>query len=216
MPNLQEAIAAIKAGDKTTGKQLLTELIKANPQNENAWLWMTNVVTSDAERTKCLERVLQINPNNEAAKKALATIRQRQAGQHPQKVETPPKPIEAPRKPEPIVQAQEINPPQQIKKQTTPPPPRPLKTLEQKAKKKDDSKETIPRPVSQGGLKTLITDMFRVNKIKDELEQTKKERELLKNTFADTEHMDFYELRRAIADLDEKKNKAIQEINQLA
>ncbi|NJN99914.1 MAG: hypothetical protein HC875_40320 [Anaerolineales bacterium] len=65
-----------------------------------------------------------------------------------------------------------------------------------------------PRPVSQfGTIKTLITDIFRVNKIKAELEQAQKESETLKSTLADTERMNFYELKQAIADLSKKKVK---------
>ena len=36
--DLQQAIAAIKAGDKETGQQLLQQVINADPQNEAAWL----------------------------------------------------------------------------------------------------------------------------------------------------------------------------------
>ena len=50
MADIQQAITAIKAGDKATGKQLLIEIIKANPRNENAWLWMTQAVSTDKER----------------------------------------------------------------------------------------------------------------------------------------------------------------------
>ncbi len=132
MPDLQQAITAIKSGDKATGKQLLIEVIKADPNNETAWLWMTNVVSSDVERIRCLQNVLKINPNNEAAKKGLATIQQRQASQQPPKVEPPPKPTEPPPKPEPIKQVE----PPQVTQQAPSPPSRPLKSLKSEATKK--------------------------------------------------------------------------------
>lgn len=60
-----------------------------------------------------------------------------------------------------------------------------------------------------------ITDMFRVNSIKAELERVQKERDILKSSLADTERMTFYELKRAITELDEAKNKAVASINEM-
>lgn len=74
MPELQEAIKVIKSGDKETGKRLLTEILKADQRNETAWLWMTQAVSSNDDRLKCLQNVLKINPHNEAAKKGLAAL----------------------------------------------------------------------------------------------------------------------------------------------
>ncbi len=72
---LEQAIAAIKAGDKSTGGQLLNQVLQADPRNETAWLWMTAVVGSDEERRKILEYVLSINPNNEIARSSLAKLK---------------------------------------------------------------------------------------------------------------------------------------------
>ena len=72
--NLQQAIAAIKAGDKKTGQQLIAQVIKADPKNEAAWLWMASTLDDPQEKKECLQKVLQINPDNEMAKKALAAF----------------------------------------------------------------------------------------------------------------------------------------------
>lgn len=81
MPDsLQQAIAAIKSGDKGTGKKLLIETLKVDRRNEDAWLWMTKIVSSNDERIKCLENVLKINPNNETAKRGVALLQQKQTG----------------------------------------------------------------------------------------------------------------------------------------
>ena len=56
-----------------------------------------------------------------------------------------------------------------------------------------------------------ILDVFQVNKIKAELEQVKKERDLLKTAMAETERMDVYELKKVIATLEERKNQASRE-----
>jgi hypothetical protein len=71
----EQAIAAIKAGDKNTGGQLLNQVLQTDPQNETAWLWMTAVVGSDEERRKILEHVLSINPDNEIAQNSLAKLK---------------------------------------------------------------------------------------------------------------------------------------------
>lgn len=76
---LQQAIAAIKSGDKATGKQLLIdEVLRANPRNENGWLWMTQVAEADEDRINYLRHVLKINPNNVAAQRGLAALEKKQ------------------------------------------------------------------------------------------------------------------------------------------
>ncbi len=56
-----------------------------------------------------------------------------------------------------------------------------------------------------------IMDIFRINEIKSELERTLKERDSLKSALADTDKMDFYQLKQAIENLRSQKEKAIQE-----
>jgi hypothetical protein len=72
--DLQRAIAAIRSGDRETGKRLLAEVIRHDPRNEAAWLWMSAVIDSDEHRRTCLERVLTINPSNEIARQGLAKL----------------------------------------------------------------------------------------------------------------------------------------------
>lgn len=70
---LQQAISSIKSGNKQHGQQLLAQILQAEPNNETAWLWMSAVVDED-KRKYCIERVLKINPNNQAAKQALGNL----------------------------------------------------------------------------------------------------------------------------------------------
>ena len=77
---LKQAIEAIKSGDKATGKQLLIdEVLRTNPRNEQAWLWMTQVVEADEDRLNYLRHVLKINPENEAAQRGYAALEQKLA-----------------------------------------------------------------------------------------------------------------------------------------
>jgi hypothetical protein len=103
--NLQRAIAAIRSGDKETGQRLLAEVIRNDPRNETAWLWMSSVIDSDEHRRYCLERVLQTNPHNETARQGLEALTQKQ-------VEEPSQPEKLP-EPTPITA---VTPLQQIRK----------------------------------------------------------------------------------------------------
>jgi len=51
---LQQAIAAIKAGDKVKGQQLIAQVLKADPRSESAWIWMSGIVDTDKQRRDCL------------------------------------------------------------------------------------------------------------------------------------------------------------------
>ncbi len=73
MDKLQEAISLIKSGDRQNGQRLLSEVLKIDPGNELAWLWMSTLVAGDKKRF-CLEKALSINPNNIQAKQQLAQL----------------------------------------------------------------------------------------------------------------------------------------------
>jgi hypothetical protein len=75
---LQQGIAALRAGSKAQARQLLARAIQEDPQNEQAWLWLSGAVESDEERLECLNRTLAIDPNNEMAQRGLAALRQKQ------------------------------------------------------------------------------------------------------------------------------------------
>ncbi len=74
---LQQAIAAIRSGHMIEGQELLEQILKADPHQEGAWLWMSAVVKTDAERIECLQRALAVNPNNAAARQGLAQLQAR-------------------------------------------------------------------------------------------------------------------------------------------
>jgi tetratricopeptide (TPR) repeat protein len=71
---LQEAIEAVRQGQRTRARDLLTRLLRADQSNPKYWLWMSAVVDSLKERTYCLQTVLRLEPGNEAARKGLVLI----------------------------------------------------------------------------------------------------------------------------------------------
>jgi membrane protein YdbS with pleckstrin-like domain len=72
---LRTARDAIRHGDHETGRNLLLQVIQANPRNEVAWLWLSAVIDDPARERECLERVIEINPDNALAQKHLLKLR---------------------------------------------------------------------------------------------------------------------------------------------
>ena len=64
---LQQAIATIESGDTWSAQQLLIQVIRAEPTNETAWLWLSTTFDDLEKRHYCLRQVLALNPDNELA-----------------------------------------------------------------------------------------------------------------------------------------------------
>jgi hypothetical protein len=71
---LEQAIGLIKTGQKTAAHPLLIEILREQPQNDTAWLWMAAALREPEKQREALQIALQINPNNETAKKGLARM----------------------------------------------------------------------------------------------------------------------------------------------
>jgi hypothetical protein len=71
---LDRSIAAYRASDLDKAAKLLAEAIKLEPNNERAWLWLSGIVATDAERLFCMKRLLAINPHNEIAQHGLSIL----------------------------------------------------------------------------------------------------------------------------------------------
>jgi len=73
-PLVQQGIDAYKAGNKEEAVRLLSEAIRENGQDENAWLYLGAALDDPTRKRQAFERVLAINPNNERAKNALTRL----------------------------------------------------------------------------------------------------------------------------------------------
>ncbi len=71
----REGITAIRdQQDLARGRELLLQALKEDPQNDMAWLWLTRTVKDRQKRLECVERALQINPQNEQAQQLKARL----------------------------------------------------------------------------------------------------------------------------------------------
>lgn len=68
---LQMAINSAKSGNKDGARVMLRQVLTEDKRNERAMLWMANVSRNKAESRQWLERVLDINPDNEQAQRLL-------------------------------------------------------------------------------------------------------------------------------------------------
>lgn len=71
---LQEAIDAIRQGQRSRARDLLTRLLRADQNNPEYWLWMSSVVETVKEQVYCLQTVLKLEPANLTAKRGLVIL----------------------------------------------------------------------------------------------------------------------------------------------
>lgn len=69
---LKKGVRAARRGYKDPARRLLAEVLQADPNNEEAWLWLARVTDAPEKRAECLQRVLAINPDNQWAAEQLA------------------------------------------------------------------------------------------------------------------------------------------------
>lgn len=76
---LRQGLAAARVGEREEARRYFTQATELDAGNEEAWLGLSGVVDSLAEKRACFERVLAINPENEEAQAGLARLRKREA-----------------------------------------------------------------------------------------------------------------------------------------
>jgi hypothetical protein len=73
---LQKGVEAARAGDRKRARDNFIHIIELDQRNEQAWLWLSSVVETQADKEVCLENVLIINPDNTYAAMGLQHLRQ--------------------------------------------------------------------------------------------------------------------------------------------
>ena len=73
---LQQAAELFKKGDKEQASKLLSELVNKEPRNASAWYGLAICLNETEQKRYCLQRVLEINPDNAKAKQMLEGLQQ--------------------------------------------------------------------------------------------------------------------------------------------
>lgn len=73
-PMYQETLEAIRQGQRSRARDLLTRLLRADSSNPEYWLWMSSVVDSPREQIYCLQSALRLDPNNSTARRGLVLL----------------------------------------------------------------------------------------------------------------------------------------------
>lgn len=71
-----QAYDLAKSGEKVKAQNLLISVVKSNDNNEEAWLLLAMLIEPQEKKLRCLQKVLQINPSNEKAKRAVTRLKQ--------------------------------------------------------------------------------------------------------------------------------------------
>jgi ribosomal protein L40E len=72
---MERGIEAARANEKKRARDILIHVIELDQFNEKAWLWLSSVVDTPADKEVCLENALLINPDNTYAAMGLQHIR---------------------------------------------------------------------------------------------------------------------------------------------
>lgn len=64
---LRQGIDYFRSGKRKEAEAVFDALTVEEPRNETAWLWLAATRDTDAEKVKCVQSVLAINPNNQKA-----------------------------------------------------------------------------------------------------------------------------------------------------
>ncbi len=72
---LQQAITATRNGQVKEAQLLLTQVLKDDPNEAQAWFLLSNLVDSEPKKVAYLGKVLALNPQHEMAQKMLSRLR---------------------------------------------------------------------------------------------------------------------------------------------
>lgn len=76
---LKTAIVAAKAGQSKIAEKQLRSILREDPSNITAWLWLASVIDESERKIYCLEQVLRIDPQNRSAQLGLRKLSQKNA-----------------------------------------------------------------------------------------------------------------------------------------
>lgn len=71
---LRQAIAFARKGQRSKSYPLLRQVVKANPQDTVAWLWLSYVARKPEEQIEAAEKVLELEPEHARARERLTSL----------------------------------------------------------------------------------------------------------------------------------------------
>jgi hypothetical protein len=71
---LKPAIDAFYRGEKGRSRSMLGAILRQDPRNWQAWLWMATLMEDPARQKECVQRALAINPGNTTAREMMSAI----------------------------------------------------------------------------------------------------------------------------------------------
>jgi len=140
LDRLSEAIALIKAGRQDNARPILLQILKEDPRNETAWLWLVQTLPTDEQRIAALEQCLKFIPNSQRARLGLENLRARK---------TPPAvpPVEKPSGP--TLPPAQVKPPFSQQVGQTPASRQELPDLPLRPAKSQSSSSPVPAPLAE-------------------------------------------------------------------
>lgn len=73
----QRGITAQKAGDRQKARELLRRAVEENPQDVNAWMWLSGAEETDEARLECMEAILRVDAQHKVARPAAELLRKK-------------------------------------------------------------------------------------------------------------------------------------------
>jgi hypothetical protein len=67
-------IEAYRSGNRAQAQRFFRFALMENPDDVRCWLWLVEVVDTQADKKHCLEQVLRIDPSHSLARKALEDL----------------------------------------------------------------------------------------------------------------------------------------------
>lgn len=80
---MEEGIQAARAGNRQQAAQYFSSVVNADPNNQEAWLWLSDVTDDPARRLEILNWLVQVDPQNRRARSRLNVLHQQMAGGSP-------------------------------------------------------------------------------------------------------------------------------------
>lgn len=71
---LKSAVLAVQSGRLEEARRLLVSILRQDPGNAAAWVWLGKAVDDPEKRRECFSRALRADPNDEEARRGLVAL----------------------------------------------------------------------------------------------------------------------------------------------